>query len=367
MESYNKDICTLKKSDKATFNPMQKVMLSLWVISFLLMVSQLNAQTDQFKSYSVGFYNLENLFDTINNTQIKDEEFTPDGDRVWNSEKYFDKIANLASVISQMGLELCPDGLAILGVSEIENDTVLMDLIKHPLLTGRNLGIVHQNSIDERGIDVAMIYDKDVFEPKNVQLYRVPHPKGPEKRPTRDVMLVSGLLDGELIHLTVNHWPSRSGGEKRSSPFRNAAAQINRQIIDSLVRMNSSSKILVMGDLNDDPINESVTNYIRAKKKEKSVQSGDFFNPMYKYYKKGIGSNAYRDRWSLFDQILVSSGLLNKKDGVYFHKALIYNKKFLIQNFGKYKGYPFRTFDGAVYQGGYSDHLPVYVYLLKQV
>lgn len=331
-------------------------------------VSTTCAQDKELKAFSVGFYNLENLFDTQDNPDIRDEEFLPDGDRLWNQEKYNDKIANLASVIAQLSLEVCREGISLLGVSEIENKAVLEDLVQHPLLASRNYGIVHRESSDERGIDVALIYDADVFEPLNISMHKVDISTLGSSRPTRDVLLVSGTLDGELIHITVNHWPSRSGGEKRSAKYRNLAAQVNRTIVDSLLQDDPAAKIILLGDFNDDPNNDSLTKYLRAKHKMKATGEDDLYNPMMDFYKKGQGTTAYRDRWSLFDQLVVSHGLIDKDaKGLRFHKASIFNKKYLITRFGKYKGYPFRTFDFDEYQGGYSDHFPVYLYLVKEI
>lgn len=326
-----------------------------------------SGQSDsKFKAYAVGFYNVENLFDTLDNPAINDEEFTPDGKRVWNGVKYKDKVANIASVISQLGLEMCEQGISLLGISEIENDTVIEDLVTHPVIRSRNYDYVHHSSKDGRGIDVALIYDKDVFDPINVVPYTVDIKSMGSSRPTRDVLLVSGNLDGELVHITVNHWPSRSGGEKRTSKYRNLAAQVNRHILDSLLQMDSESKVFILGDMNDDPNNDSMTKYLRAKSKAKNVGLDDMFNPYSNLHKQGLGTTAYRDRWSLFDQIVMSNGLLNNRD-LKYHKAVIFNKKYMIQKWGRYKGYPFRTFSGDEYQGGYSDHFPVFVYLLKPV
>jgi hypothetical protein len=184
---------------------------------------------------------------------------------------------------------------------------------------------------------------------------------------TRDQLVVTGLIDGEEIHLIVNHWPSRSGGEKESRPKRNAAGSLSRQIVDSLLQLNPNAKIIVMGDLNDDPINPSVKEFLRAKGKEEELEPGDLFNPMYKLYKEGIGSLAYRDSWNLFDQVIVSQGLLGADKSTFkYYKAKVFNKSFLLQKEGPYAGYPLRTFGGGVYLGGYSDHFPVYVFLIKK-
>lgn len=338
------------------------------VASILFVALKAESQDAKYQAYAVGFYNVENLFDTTDNTVIKDEEFLPDGDRVWTAEKYKDKVANLASVISQLGLDLCQQGISVLGISEIENDTVLVDLVNHPLLRSRNYDYVHINSRDLRGIDVGLIYDKDVFTPLESGLKKVDLTALGGTRPTRDVLWVKGMLEEEEIIVTVNHWPSRSGGEKRTAEFRNEAARVNRVLIDSLLAEDPDAKIIVMGDMNDDPNNKSMTSYLRCKSKIKSTGADDMFNPYHQLYKNGLGTTAWRDRWSLFDQIAVSHGLINNKtNGLQYHKAVIFNKKFLIQPWGKYKGYPFRTFDGDEYQGGYSDHFPVFIYLIKQV
>ena len=329
----------------------------------------LNAQQDEFKPYAVGFYNMENLFDTVDDPFVRDEEFLPDGQKAWTDEKYNHKIASMASVVSQVGKNMCQDGLSLLGVSEIENASVLQDLIAHPLLSARNYDYLHIDSKDRRGIDVALIYDKDVFEPQGVKSFFVDLSKEDEEnaRITRDVLLFEGYLDGEHIYITVNHWPSRSGGEKRSEYGRIRAAEVNRYILDSLQASNPNTRMIVMGDLNDNPDNSSVTKVLRAEKKMKKVNHTEMYNPMQSMYDSGFGSNAWRDRWSLFDQIIISPGLLNRNDkGLFYHKAEIFKKGFLLQKKGQYKGYPFRTFDGDVYQGGYSDHLPVCIYLLKQ-
>lgn len=345
--------------------------LKIIVVLLILGIGgNVKAQDTDLRPFAIGFYNLENLFDTKNDTLIDDEEFLPTGKKAWTEEKYKEKVANMAAVISQLGKELCVDGISILAVSEIENESVLLDLVNHPLLVKRNYGVVHVDSKDKRGIDVAFLYSKDHFVPENTKAYLVDITDGDttSTRHTRDVFLLSGLLDGERIHLTANHWPSRSGGEKRGAKNRNKAAAINRSILDSLLIEDPSAKLIVMGDMNDDPNNDSLVKHLRSKKKAKKVEETDIFNPMHALFDRGLGTTAYRDSWSLFDQILLSPAFLAKKnEGVYYHKAVIYNKSYLLQKKGKYKGYPLRTFDGDVYQGGYSDHLPVYVYLLKEV
>jgi len=166
----------------------------------------------------------------------------------------------------------------------------------------------------------------------------------------------------------VNHWPSRSGGEERSIPARNAAATVCKQHIDSLKSAEGESKVVVMGDLNDDPINESIAGILKAKGKIKDVKPGGIFNPWFELYKNGIGTLAYQDAWGLFDQILISYPWLSKdQKGFFYYQPQIFNQPYMVENMGRYKGYPMRTWDGNTYRGGYSDHFPTYLVLLKKV
>lgn len=346
---------------------MHKVLFSL---SFSLLLScSILSQEDKFKAVSVGFYNLENLFDYERDTTIWDSEFTPWGKRAWTEEKYNEKQSNMAYVISQMGLDVTPAGVSLLGVCEIENKRVLEDLVNQDAIKDRNYQIVHRDSPDRRGIDVGMLYNPKHFTFLDVKTHNINfiYDDGDTLR-TREVMHVTGLLDGDTTHVLINHWPSRSGGEKGSAPKRNKAAEKVKEIVDGLKAKNPNVKVMVMGDLNDDPTSRSTKSILQAKGKIKDVKAGDLFNPMYDPYRRGLGSNAYRDNWSLFDQIILSPGLLDKKqDGYFYFKAQVFNKKYLIQRSGQYKGYPFRTFSGDKYQAGYSDHFPVVVYLVKKV
>jgi hypothetical protein len=337
------------------------------LILFLFLVQFLFSQTDQVKIATVGFYNLENLFDTENDTLINDEEFLPDGHNRWTEDKYQEKLTNMAYVISQIGIETVPSGLSILGVSEIENRKVLEDLVNQPSIKDRNYKIVHHDSPDKRGIDVGLLYNPEHFKLTRYSDHEVNILYNGKKGYTRDVLLVSGLLDGEEVHILVNHWPSRRGGEQASAPNRLKAAIVNRKIVDSLMLIDPDAKIIIMGDLNDDPTNISVKNGLRAARKKRGAKTTGLYNPMYDFYRRGIGSNAYRDNWSLFDQLIISEGLLNDDKGYHYFKANVFNKRFLIQRSGRYKDYPFRTFSGNTYQGGYSDHFPVYMYLIKKV
>ena len=335
----------------------------------LLCVMNAEAQKKSYKVALIGFYNLENFYDTVNNPIVNDEEFLPNGERHYNTRIFLDKVGRLSTVIAQMGTEINPDGLAILGVAEVENDTVLNILVNHPNIKNRNLKFVHYDSPDARGVDVAMLYNPKYFKPLYSEPLFVQLPGGSkDSYYTRDILYVKGLLDGDTIHVFVNHWPSRLGGEERSKPARAAAAQVAKSTIDSLMAVNPLAKIVLMGDLNDDPTSPSVTKVLGAKGKINDVKEMGLYNPWVELYKRGIGTLAYQDAWGLFDQVIISKAWLDKEQKNYhFSRAVIYNKDFLVQPTGRYKGYGKRTWDGMTYNYGYSDHFPVYVTMLKTV
>ncbi|RMF26059.1 MAG: endonuclease/exonuclease/phosphatase family protein [Bacteroidetes bacterium] len=328
------------------------------------------AQPRQYEAAVVGFYNFENLFDTLDQAATRDEEFTPQGARAWNGRLYAEKLDHLARVVSEIGTEWTPDGAALLGVSEIENRQVLEDFVRHPRLADRTYRIVHFESPDYRGIDVALLYNPRYFQLLSARPLPVPildrSRTPPDTLRTRDVLFVSGLLRGDTIHLLVNHWPSRRGGEKASEYKRRIAAEVNKRVCDSLnAATGGRAKILLMGDLNDDPASASVREVLGARRKPEQVQPGGFFNPMWAMYRKGVGTLAWNDAWNLFDQILVSYGLLQPEAGFRYLRARVFRPDYLVQKTGRYKGYPFRTFSGDNYIGGYSDHFPVYLLLVR--
>ena len=326
------------------------------------------AQKKDYSVITVAFYNLENLFDTINTPGVIDEEFTPDGAKSWTGKNYWDKQQNLAKVLSEIGRDLNPDGPAIIGVAEIENILVLEDLVNMPAIADRQYQIVHYDSPDARGVDVAMFYSPRHFRLLKSRAIPVNF-NNTEGRPlkTRDILYSKGILAGDTVHVFVNHWPSRRGGESASRPLRSGCAAIVRSVVDSIRSESPMAKVIVMGDLNDDPINESVYKVLEAKPDRKKILPDQFYNPFYNFYKKGQGSNAYQDAWSLFDQIMISYGFVSTDaTGFTFYQAGIYNPPYMQQKSGRYKGYPFRTFDGDTYISGYSDHYPTYIHFLKE-
>jgi endonuclease/exonuclease/phosphatase family metal-dependent hydrolase len=340
----------------------------LFFLAFWL-ASDSFAQKAEYEVAAIGFYNLENLFDTIPSPNTNDRDFLPQGRLAWNSEKYWSKQANMAKVIGLLATDVTPDGVALLGVAEVENRRVLEDLVVQPAIKERNYQIVHYESPDKRGIDVALLYQPKYFKvigsrPLPVDLI---DPKTGFRDFTRDVLYVTGLFQGDTLHVMVCHWPSRRGGETGSVWMREAAAQVCRRAVDSLLARNELAKIVVMGDLNDDPTNASLIKVLRAAKSTESMKAGDLYNPMYALYKSGNGTLAYRDAWNLFDQIIVSKGLVWKQAGGWqLLRAVVFREPWMFQEEGAFRGYPLRTFVGDIFLNGYSDHLPVYVLMVRK-
>lgn len=345
---------------------MSRFLLPLLLLCSLAVFAQQSPKPEKAKIAAIGFYNLENLFDTLDTPDVLDEEFTPNGANHWIGKYYWEKLERMADVISQLGTALTPDGVALLGVAEVENITVLQDLVKEDKLKDRKYRIVHYDSPDDRGIDVGLLYNPKYFDVVSSRSVKVDlTPLG--GKDTRDILYVSGYFKGEPMHVMVGHWPSRRGGEEASEPFRKKAASVCKMLADSVRAIDPAAKIVVMGDLNDDPTNASITQVLMSKGKKSEVFENNFFSPFYEFYKKGLGTMAWRDAWGLFDQIMLSFQMVNDNgSGFRFYKAEVFNKKFLQQTSGNFRGYPFRTFVGSDYIGGYSDHFPVCVYLVKK-
>lgn len=322
---------------------------------------------DKYKIVTIGFYNIENLFDTLDTPHKKDSEFLPSSAKKWNSKRYADHLKKISRVISEMGIKTDKDGIDILGISEVENRDVVIALTHQESIKDRHYQVIHGESPDERGIDVALIYNPRVFTPMGFELLYIPleHSDGTPDY-TRDILYVYGNLYSEKVHLFINHWPSRGGGQSASAHKRNKAAEICRKRIDSLLTSEPNAKILIMGDFNDDPISASITEYLRATGKKDSCENTGLYNTMWNKFKNGDGTLAYHDAWNLFDQIIISCPLLSDKQGFHLSSTHIFKKPYMLQKFGPFKGYPFRSFVGNNYMGGYSDHFPVYVHLIKK-
>lgn len=340
----------------------------LLIFGLLLTISA-SAQKKNYISRTVAFYNVENLFDTINDPKKFDDDRTPTGNDRWTSEVYQDHVDKIASVIAKIGSDITKKAPDFVGLAEIENYTVIADLIKTPHLKNENYGIVHFDSPDSRGIDVGLIYKKNVFTPTSTSVVPLVIFKEDGKRLyTRDQLLVSGKMGDEEFHFIVNHWPSRSGGKGKSSKYREVAAALNKKIIDSLRQMNPEAKIISMGDFNDDTTDDSFKKVLKTVADKEEVKTEDLYNPMEQMQLRGQGTLGYQRQWNLFDQIYFTGALVTaSKETYHYWRAGIHKEKRIITQSGDYKGMPFRSFINGAYSGGYSDHLPVYIILLKEV
>ncbi|MBW8362349.1 MAG: endonuclease [Kaistella sp.] len=395
---------------------MKKYLILIILFSFSLCFSQ----QKQVKRAAVAFLNVENLWDTVPSAdyidgtkdihnpafhrsvpldslkyletteeykgpwsdellkgkkviryQILADDFTANSAKNWNTEKYNEKLANQAKVISELGRQYTNDNPALVGLIEVENRKVIEDLISQPALAKSDYGIIHYNSYDARGIDIAVIYQKKRFVvsehyKKELKIFD----EEGKRTYTRDILVVKGLLDGEKVAVFMNHWPSRSGGEARSLPRRIAAATALKEEMDKLRAEDPNIKIFAMGDFNDDPVSPSLKKYLGAVGDVSELSDKTpYYNLMTKLYKAGVASLAYRDAPNLFDQIIVSKNLyspekLTKTYSVF--KAEIYAPSYLVNSQGQWKGYPFRSWDGDRYTGGYSDHFPAVSVVQKE-
>ena len=316
-------------------------MIKYFMPIFILMLNELSAQ-----SIVVSFYNCENFYDTIDQVKVIDEDFLPNSKKKYNSKAYAIKSNHLAKVIYGLGKMENSNGIAIMGVVEVENKLVLDKLIAEPLLQKYHYKYLHFDSRDQRGVDVALIYNPAYFEPYQYKPYSLTDANHFNDYATRDILYVKGRLDGEWIHILVNHWPSRRGGTFLSNSKRIWAATVCKKIMDSVSIIDRQAKFIVMGDFNDNPNNTS-------------IKKLDLLNPFYTLFKNGYGSIAFRDSWSLFDQILLSKHWVEANNNLTNYKPIIYTIQDMIETQGKYRGYPKRTYDGDRFRGGYSDHFPV--------
>ena len=343
---------------------MKRTLLSILCVSAMLIAF---AQ----KPYKVVFYNLENLFDTINDPNKNDEEYLPEGARKWTTYRYNQKLENMSRVLFDIAAK-DRNFPTVIGVSEIENRLVLEDLLATPKLAKANYRIVHYDSPDRRGVDCAFFYRPDKFKLEGSEAHNISFPGRPNFL-TRDLVAMWGKIEGEPFYFIVSHWPSRLGGKERSQYSRDFVAEKCKHICDSVRKANPATKVVIMGDFNDDATDKSVTHVLGAKGNIKKLDKNDMFNPFHDMLKAGYGTLAYRDSWNLFDNIVVSENLatastgalkIQKAEGSKFY-GNIFISPYMIQKEGQYKNYPLRSFVGSNFQNGYSDHFPVYIYIAK--
>jgi len=341
------------------------------VVLLLLGLSVAHAQEKKFALYGVGFYNLENLFDTCHDEGHNDYQYLPDGQNKWNGLKYTHKLRNMARVLSEMGTDKLPGrGCTIIGVSEVENAKCLSDLCEQEPLKARGYQFCHIEGPDQRGVDCALIYNPSQFTIRNTKLVPYIYDKQEDierGRATRGFLVVSGTLAGEHVTIIVNHLPSRGA----DSYYRELGGRQIRVVKDSLQKDDPNVKIFIMGDMNDDPRDKSMSEALGARREMKEVEEGGLYNPFWKIHDSGTGTLQYNNAWNLFDQIIMSRNLLDlegtkKYDSLTFFQPQIFRRDYLFQQDGKYKGGTLRTHAGGVWLDGYSDHLPTLVYLVKE-
>ena len=338
------------------------------LLAILLFVSLASFAKKKYSCYAVGFYNQENLFDTCHDKGKNDYEYLPA--RGWNGLKYSHKLRNMSKVLAEMGTDVLPNvGCAFIGVSEVENARVMSDLVAQPALANRGIKYVHIEGPDRRGVDCALIYNPQLFKVTDSKL--LPYVQELKKDSaffTRGFLTVTGKLADDDVTVIVCHWPSRFS----AGFYRESAARQVKAIKDSILHAFPTRKVFIMGDLNDDPTNASMTQYLKCKPEVDEVGEGDMYNPWYNLLvKQGVGTLTYKGAWNLFDQIVMTPNLLNQKgkkdfSTLKYWKNQIFRRDYLFQTEGKYKGSPKRTSAGGVWLDGYSDHLPVVVYLLKE-
>ena len=356
----------------------------LYLLSALLLLGSmsLQAQNVKGKSYVIGFYNLENLFDTYHDEGHNDYEYLPDGGNAWTEAKYAQKLKNMARVIAAMK-EDNKAWHAVLGVSEVENRHVLEDLVAEPAIAEANYQIVHYDSPDRRGVDCALFYRPNIF--KYIASEAIPFTFDDNTRldwsawsqeekdafRTRDILMVRGTIDDEMFAFFVCHLPSRLGGKGADLRPRGAEIAYNRAM--ELQKEFPGIKIVVMGDMNDNPNDPSMTDYLRGKETIEETTDQDFFDPFLSMIKAGYSSLYYRGEGNIFDIVMVNNALVHAPKGTFSLQPIVKNKfygrvfvkPFMTNQTGPYKGTPFRTFSGGAFVGGFSDHYPTYIVIKK--
>ncbi|MBR1446797.1 MAG: endonuclease/exonuclease/phosphatase family protein [Alloprevotella sp.] len=369
---------------------MKKAIFTLALFCLALISAQAQKGEKRYAMYGVAFYNLENLFDTIHDEGKNDFEYLPDGANRWGTLKYTHKLRNMSKVLSELCRDKLHGGPAFIGMSEIENRRVLEDLLKQPSLKNTGWRIVHEDGPDRRGVECAFFYNPRIFQYESHMLvpyyYKDPSQpevdlgfytdrtgkvipykelKGDTTHITRGFLVMSGRLAGEKVHAIVCHWPSRFAG----SPVRERAGEQVCALKNALLRQDPGAHIIIMGDMNDDPENKSLSVELGCKHNQKDVKGdSDMFNPWWDMlYKVGQGTLMYNGKWNLFDQIVFNGTLIGKdRSTLKYLKCEVFNRSYLFQSEGRYKGGPLRTHAGGTWLDGYSDHLPTCIYLVKE-
>ncbi|MBQ6198732.1 MAG: endonuclease/exonuclease/phosphatase family protein [Bacteroidales bacterium] len=358
---------------------MKKYLITLLAILLLLPLN-LDAQKKN-RSHVIGFYNLENLFDTFHDDGKNDYEYLPDGANQWTPEKYAKKLRNMARVIQSMKKD---NGVwhTVLGVSEIENRHVLEDLVMEPAIAEANYQIVHYDGPDRRGVDCALLYDPTkmtlvesesipfTFAPSAIKFDMTKEEQ--DNFRTRDILMVHGIIDGEHFAFYVCHLPSRLGGKGADNRAR--GGEIAYEHSRKMMQKYPGIKCVIMGDMNDNPYDPSMAKYMHGQKDINKVTDQDYFAPFWSMLDAGYSSLYYRGEGNIYDCILVNNALAHAPKGTFQIQKItkkkfygrVFNKPFMTNQTGQYKGTPFRTFSNGAFVGGYSDHYPTYIIIKKK-
>ncbi|MFH2141104.1 MAG: endonuclease, partial [Bacteroidota bacterium] len=350
---------------------MKNVIITIFCFVFIILGFKAFPQTSEKynsnKNFTIAFYNIENLFDTILSSDKGDSQFLPDSEKKWNSERYNQKIENIAKVISLINENENPE---IVGLCEVENRLVLQYLVQNKYIKNSSYKIIHEESPDSRGIDVALLYREDEFTYLSHISIPVTFPFSKNSK-VRDILYVKGVINNyDTIHVFVNHWKSRVGGMKETEPKRVFSAMILKNYTDSILKANTKAKIIAMGDFNDEPTNKSLNQLLDANNKQHNFTEFELYNLMYDMHNiNNRGTYFYNGEWNMLDNIIVSRNIIYDRIGLHtdYNSGKIFSPDWLMSpdKNAKYN-IPFATFSGKTYKGGYSDHLPVYVTLFKE-
>lgn len=352
-----------------------------FIVAALLLLMSLSASAQKTQqNYVIGFYNFENLFDIYDDPVKNDSEFLPEGKNKWTQAKYEKKLHNMAKVIRSMA-DNNKRWHTILGISEIENRLVIEDLVSQPEIADANYQIVHYDSPDRRGVDVALLYKPDQFTYLDSE--SIPFDFNSDIDfsdtdtsyfKTRDILMVHGLIAGEHFAFYVAHLPSRIGG--KGGNLRSRGAEIIYNHSRRMEAKYPGIKIVAMGDMNDNPTDDSMAKYLHGQEHLENVTPTEFYSPYISMLKAGYGSLCYQGVWSIYDLELVNYNLAHAPDGglkiqpvtknhgkEYY--GVVFKRPWMTTQKGQYKGYPFRTFSNGAFVGGYSDHYPTYIVIGK--
>jgi len=345
---------------------MKKIVLLVAAAIFCLIAQTIGQE--KYHVIAVGFYNCDNFYNAIHEPGRHDEEFTPSGIYHYSETLYKKKLSNIATVIQKMATDVTADGTGILGLSEIENEQVIKDLLAEPAIQKREYQYVWFDAPDEHGLGIALLYNPKYLKVLKAETIRIPTEKANYSKPVCPVLLVSGLMAGDTVHFLLNEWPSKAGGEKASQARRAVAAGVVKRITDSLKENNRQVKFIIFGDLNENPDEAEVAKILNAKNDKETTRISNIYNPWLEPFKNATGTECFKGVWSLPDQILLSgSFLINMNEKWKYYKNAIYDKDYLKYQTGETKGQPHRTFTANhQWDDGYSAHFPVLIYLISK-